>query len=164
MLNLVTLRPVEAADLQLVKRLWQLYRHDLSEFRGMLPDDTGLFTPGRLPSYLNNPDSCGYILYRDTGPVGFAFLSGLRIRPLRVSEFFVVRAVRRLGIGRDAARQLFARHPGNWEVAFQEENPGAAHFWRRFAAEICPAGYHEERRAVPGKPHVPPDIWLLLTT
>ncbi|MFF5177274.1 GNAT family N-acetyltransferase [Micromonospora sp. NPDC000316] len=163
MLSPVTLRQVLPDDLSLVNRLWQLYRHDLSEFRGTLPDGSGLFTSGRLPTYLQDPDSSGYLICQDRQPVGFAFVSGLEIQPLRVSEFFVVRAVRRLGVGRLAAQQLFAKHTGHWEVPFQEENPGAARFWRRLAAEMCPTGYREERRAVPGKPHIPPDTWLLLT-
>ncbi|MFG1952834.1 GNAT family N-acetyltransferase [Micromonospora sp. NPDC048830] len=164
MLSAVTLRSILSHDLPLVERLWQLYRHDLSEFRGMLPNDVGLFTAGRLPAYLDDPDTRGYIFYQDTSPVGFAFVSGLRAGPLHISEFFVVRAARRSGVGSHAARQLFARHKGQWEVAFQEENPGAARFWRRLAAEVCPAGHQEERRAVPGKPEIPPDTWLLFTT
>lgn len=160
----VTLRSVRPADLPLVERLWQLYRHDLSEFRGMLPDDRGLFTAGHLPTYLNDADSCGYLICQETRPVGFAFVSGLETQPLHIAEFFVVRAVRRSGVGSLAARQLFAKHAGRWEIAFQEENPGAARFWRRLAAEVCPSGYREERRAVPGKPHLPPDTWLGLTT
>ncbi|MEU8257285.1 GNAT family N-acetyltransferase [Micromonospora inaquosa] len=163
MLSPVTLRPILPDDLPLVERLWQLYRHDLSEFRGTLPDESGSFTLGRLPTYLQDPDSSGYIICQDTRPVGFAFVSSLEIQPLRIAEFFVVRAVRRSGVGSLAARQLFARHTGHWEVPFQEENPGAARFWRRLAAEVCPTGYHEEQRAVPGKPHIPPDTWLLLT-
>lgn len=65
-------------------------------------------------------------------------------------------------MGRHAARQLLSRYTGRWEIAFQEENPGAARFWRRLAVEVCPTGHREERRAVPGKPHLPPDTWLLL--
>jgi predicted acetyltransferase len=133
----------------------------------MLPDDMGLFTAGPLPTYLDDPDSAGYIICQDSRPVGFAFVSGvsgLEIQSMHISEFFVVRAVRRSGIGSLAARQLFAQHAGHWEVAFQEENPGAARFWRQLAVEVCPKGYREERRAIPGKPHLPPDTWLLLTT
>ncbi|MEU4555875.1 GNAT family N-acetyltransferase [Micromonospora violae] len=163
MLKPATLRSVLPGDLLLMERLWQLYRHDPSEFRDTLPDDVGLFTPGRLRTYLQDPDSAGYIICRDTRPVGFAFVSNLNIQPLRIAEFFVVRAVRRSGVGRLAAQQLFAKHRGHWEVPFQEENPGAARFWRRLAAEVCPTGYREERRAVPGKPHITPDTWLLLT-
>ena len=78
-------------------------------------------------------------------------------------EFFVVRAARGHGVGRAAADALFALYPGAWEIPFQEENAVAARFWRRVAAETAGEGVREERRPVPGKPHIPPDVWLSLT-
>jgi predicted acetyltransferase len=59
--------------------------------------------------------------------------------------------------------ELFARHPGEWEIPFQENNVAAARFWRRVAASVAGADVLEERRPVPGKPEVPPDVWLTLT-
>jgi hypothetical protein len=41
---------------QIVDRLWQLYRHDLSEFRRSMPDSEGLYEPGRLPTFFEDPD------------------------------------------------------------------------------------------------------------
>jgi predicted acetyltransferase len=79
-----------------------------------------------------------------------------------MSEFFVVRGARRQGLGRAAAAELFALYPGRWEIPFQEENAAAARFWRRVAAEVGES-VSEERRPVPGKPHIPPDVWLILT-
>ena len=35
-----------------VERLWQLYSHDMSEIRGTLPNQEGLYKPGRLATYL----------------------------------------------------------------------------------------------------------------
>jgi predicted acetyltransferase len=78
-------------------------------------------------------------------------------------EFFVVRAVRARGVGRAAAEALFALHPGAWEIPFQEENATAARFWRGVAAGAARDGVREERRPVPGKPHIPDDVWLAVT-
>jgi hypothetical protein len=61
------------------------------------------------------------------------------------------------------AIEVLRRHPGRWEIAFQEENPGAARFWRGIATELAGDAYQEERRPVPGKPHIPPDVWLTFT-
>ncbi|MET0161600.1 MAG: GNAT family N-acetyltransferase, partial [Microbacteriaceae bacterium] len=58
---------------------------------------------------------------------------------------------------------LFALYPGRWQIPFQEENVTAARFWRGVAAEVAAGGVDEERRPVPGKPHIPPDVWLSLT-
>jgi hypothetical protein len=47
-------------------------------------------------------------------------------------------------------------------VPFQNENPRAAAFWRRLAATTL-ADVSEATYAVPGKPHLPPDVWLTAT-
>lgn len=145
-----------------VEQLWQLYQHDLSEFRGTLPNDAGRFKPGRLPTYADDPDTCGYLIRGETALAGFAIVHGLSRQPKTLAEFFVVRAARRRRIGRAAALAVLARHPGSWEIAFQEENPAAARFWRGIAA-IAAVSSREERRPVPGKPAIPPDVWLTLT-
>lgn len=44
--------------------MWQLYTHDLSEFRGMIPGSEGLFKAGCLPSYLDAPDKGGYLIVK----------------------------------------------------------------------------------------------------
>jgi predicted acetyltransferase len=64
-------------------------------------------------------------------PAGFVFVRGLAAGagPLVMGEFLVVRAVRRRGVGRAAARMVLARHPGAWEIPFQEANAEAARFW-----------------------------------
>jgi hypothetical protein len=51
------------------------------------------------------------------------------------------------------------RHPGRWEVGFQNENPKAAGFWRRLAAEIG-TSVQERRQPVPDKAHIPDDVIL----
>jgi len=53
-----------------VERLSQLYRHDLSEFVGSLPDDEGLYKPGRLPGYFDDPDRGGYLIFNDSALAG----------------------------------------------------------------------------------------------
>jgi predicted acetyltransferase len=145
------------------ERLWQLYRHDLSEFRGTMPDEDGLFKTDRFLSFFGDPDRRGYLIYSGEALAGFTLVRGLSEEPRMIGEFFVIRAVRRQGVGYEAAGELLRLHPGRWEIAFQEENLKAARFWRRFAADMAGSGVLEELRPVPGKPAVTPDTWLLLT-
>jgi predicted acetyltransferase len=154
---------ITPGDRPVVERLWQLYAHDLSEFRGAMPDHEGLFRPGRLPSYFSDADRCGYLIRHGSAPAGFALVRGISEGPRVMGEYFVVRAARRQGVGREAAMQVLRTHPGSWEIPFQEQNPGAARFWRRVAEELAAASTREERRPVPGKPDVPADIWLMLS-
>ena len=90
------------------------------------------------------------------------YVRGVHTEPRVMGEFFVVRAARRSGVGRAAAVDAMRLHPGRWEIPFQEENPGAAAFWRRVATELVGSAWSEERRPVPEKPHIPPDVWLML--
>jgi predicted acetyltransferase len=159
-----SLQPVTHAQRPVVERLWQLYAHDLSAFRGSMPDGDGLYKAGRLPTYFDDPDRCGYLVCSGAALAGFALIRGLSDQPRVMGEFFVVRAARRRRVGHQAAVALLGRHPGRWEIAFQEENAGAARFWRRVATDAVGPAWAEERRPVPGKPQLPPDTWLLLST
>jgi predicted acetyltransferase len=85
---------------------------------------------------------------------------GLNGSPHVLNSFFVVRGTRRAGIGLRAVQEIVAKHPGPWEVAFQDDNPAAVCFWRRVATEIAGDAWAEDRRAVPGRPDLPPDVWI----
>ena len=156
----LSLAPVTGITRPVVERLWQLYRHDLSEFRGSLPDMAGAFHTRPLDPFLEGDDDRRAHLFLRDGPVGFALVSRATSAPRLMSEFFVVRAARRQGVGRAAVDALFALYPGRWQIPFQEENVAAARFWRGVAAEVAVGGVDEERRPVPGKPHIAPDVWL----
>jgi predicted acetyltransferase len=95
---------------------------------------------------------------------GFAAVGGLLGETRDVAEFFVVRSWRRRGIGTRAALGLIARFPGMWRIAFQEENPTAARFWRDVVRTVLGARYDQERRTVPDRPEVAPDVWTSFET
>ena len=158
------LRPLTAADTPVVERLWQLYSHDVSEIRGTLPNQEGRYRPGRLATYLGNPDDAdGYLIWHSGAPAGFAFVFGLSGALRKMGDFFVVRAARRQGVGREVIEELFARYPGRWEIGFQGHNRGAPEFWRRVVTAAVGTDWEEERRPVPDKPHIPDDHFILFT-
>lgn len=159
----VSVRLASDADRPVVERLWLMFSHDMSEFQGQLPGPDGSFRSGRLQSAFDDADWAPYLLTRDEGPVGFAFVRALS-GPARVlNSFFVVRGVRRTGIGLGAVARVLARHPGPWEVAFQDANAAAVRFWRRVAAESCGSAWTEEHRPIPGRPEATPDAWISFT-
>ncbi|SED80080.1 GNAT family N-acetyltransferase [Streptomyces sp. Ag109_O5-10] len=160
----VVVRPAVPGDRSTVDRLWLMFRHDLSEFRGLLPGPDGSFRGERVEDAFAAPGWAPYLFVRGGRPVGFAFVRALDA-PVRVlNSFFVVRGARRTGVGLAAVREVLARHPGRWEIAFQYENPGAVAFWRRVAAEAADGAWTEETRPVPGMPELPPDVWISFGT
>ncbi|UGQ12046.1 GNAT family N-acetyltransferase [Yinghuangia sp. ASG 101] len=156
----VSVRSAGAADRPVVERLWLMFRHDLSQFDGVLPDPDGTFHTDRLDVALTDSDWAAYLVSVGVRPAGLAFVRGLGGPKRVLNSFFVVRGARRAGIGLAAAQQVIARHPGPWEVAFQDANAAAVRFWRRVAGEIAGDTWTEERRPVPRRPELPPDVWI----
>lgn len=154
------LRLATAADRPLLDRLWLMFCHDLSEFRGVLPAPDGTFRSDRLHRAVDDPDWAAYVLMTDDRPVGLALVRGLTGGLRVLNSFFVVRGLRRKGVGMHAVHDLISRYPGPWEVAFQDDNAAAVRFWRRVATTVSGDGWTEERRPVPGKPELPPDVWI----
>lgn len=155
-----TVRPASAADHAVLERLWLMFKHDMSEFQGGLPGPDGTYRSDRLTAAFTSPERQAYVLTSDDHPVGFAIVRGLAAPTRVLNSFFVVRGARRRGVGLAAVRDVVGRHPGAWEVAFQEANAGAVRFWRKVATSLAGARWTEERRAVPGRPELPPDVWI----
>ena len=159
----VELESVTAQSRPVVENLIQLYVHDLSQFRLSRPDESGRFNHDeRYAVYFSEPDRCAYLFRDVSGPIGFGLIRGLNESRRLMAGFFVVRGVRRLGVGHDAALAMLRRHPGAWEIPFQEENVGAARFWRDVAVSAVGNEWTEDRRPVPGKPDIPDDVWITL--
>ena len=158
------LRPATAEDRPVLERLWQLFAHDLSERSGALPGPDGAYRAERLAAAFEDPDREPHLVVLDGRPAGFAVVRGLSGPARVVNAFFVVRSVRRRGIGREAAAAVLALHAGAWEVPFQDDNAPAVAFWRRVAQDAVGDTWSEERRPVPGRPDAAPDVWISFDT
>ena len=160
----MTVRRVGSAEVAVLERLWLMFRHDLSELRGVLPHPDGTFRSERLHAAVEDPAWAAYLVRAHDRPVGLALVRALD-RPVRVlNAFFVVRGARRTGVGSVAVQEVLRRHPGPWEVAFQADNEAAVHFWRRVARATAGDRWTEETRAVPDRPDLPPDVWIAFST
>lgn len=161
----VTVGEVGEAQHEAVEHLWQLDRHDMSEFWGTLPGPDGRYDTHRLDLAFGDPERRVYLIHYGRHPAGFATTRPLPDGATSIVGFFVVRALRRRGVGRRAALELVVRQRrGRWAIAFQEANAGAARFWRRVAAEAVGADWREEIGPVPDKPEELQDRWVLLDT
>ena len=159
LLPTLTVRRVTIEDRRVLERLWLLFRHDLSRFTGVLPRADGTFRSERLEAALTDPGWAAFLACCGDSPVGFAFVRSLERQPFVLNSFFVVAAVRGTGVSSALAHEVVTTFPGTWEVAFQEANTVATHFWRKVAAAHSP-DWTEERRAVPGRPDLPADSWI----
>ena len=129
----VTVEPVAFGDKAVLRRLMQLYLHDMSEFTGDDVDAHGEFAYRYFDHYWA-PDAGEerYPLFirADGSLAGFALVRKVGDE-WQMAEFFVMRRFRRSGIGGEAAVMVFRRFAGPWFVHQLERNLPAQAFWPR---------------------------------
>ncbi len=154
---MVTLEPATRADGVLLANLLELYSHDMSEIFAVEVGADGRFGYSKLPLYFSQPEQrFPFLIRRDGEVAGFAL--AMRGSPasddpqsLDVAEFFVLRRLRRFGVGREAARLLWDRIRGTWFVRVSIGNRAGIPFWESVIDEYSAGAYSQ--REQPGGEH-----------
>jgi predicted acetyltransferase len=133
----VELNPVAEQHKSVLANLIQLYCYDFSEIRGFDLTAHGTFTHRYLDHYFTDDTREACFITAGGVLAGFTLTRRLDDGVREVSEFFVARRHRRHGTGQAAAHQMFRRHPGPWQLAFDHANHPAAQFWSRVTASIA---------------------------
>ncbi|MEV4767487.1 GNAT family N-acetyltransferase [Micromonospora chokoriensis] len=159
----VGLTPVDRSHRAVLSNLGQLYRHDLSEAYGHLPNDDGTFNDRPLDRFLAgvDPQSRAWLITAAGRTAGFALTTPAE-GGMSIASFFVVRALRRTGVGRAAAIHVISLFPGRWRIGFQRYNPGVEAFWSTVATQV--SGTTWEIHDGPAAEARPPDTFISFTT
>jgi predicted acetyltransferase len=135
-----TLVRVAAAELPVLRRVFEFYLYDFSESLGLrVRDDGGFVNDEKWEHELARPNVDRWLVRVGQAWAGLAivahesWLDG-QAGVHDVDEFFVMRWYRRHGVGRQVATRLFETYPGPWEVRVLESNHSAAAFWRSVIA------------------------------
>lgn len=145
-----------------IQSVYRDYLDDLAPGTGTFPalGEVGHREPDQLLRWFGDPDSFPLVILRSSEPVGFALVvrggagagpergAGAASQPraavdYRMAEFFITRAMRRLGIGATAVRLIFSRFAGRWEITEYLRNTSAVSFWRRVVASYTRGNYRE---------------------
>ena len=129
--------------------LLQLYLYDLADVMPWDVGASGRFGERALDGLWTDPRRHPFLFRVGGRLAGFAIVDrGSRLTGdpgvWDVGEFFVLRRYRRRGVGERAARALFGRFPGPWEVRQLAANAGATAFWRAVIGRYT-GGRFEER-------------------
>jgi len=141
----------------LLQNLLELYIHDLSEIFPVELGPEGHFGYDKLSLYWAEPAARHAFLIKCGSRVaGFALAtrgSPATDNPedLDVAEFFVLRAHRRSGVGRQAAFRLWDSLPGQWVVRVSEANRAGRPFWSEVIRSYTSGVFDESTRSgLPG--------------
>ena len=139
-IDCVTLAEVPADQKHVITNLIQLYKYDFSGFAeigspyGEVGAD-GRYVYDGLDRYWHEDGLFALTTHADGRLAGFILVDRWSAldRPIdhSVGEFFVLQKYRRIGVGSRAAKSLFHRWPGRWEVSVAWYNKPAVAFWRK---------------------------------
>ncbi|HET9388452.1 MAG TPA: GNAT family N-acetyltransferase [Steroidobacteraceae bacterium] len=138
-------------------RLWigSIYREYLDDLSvqntGLFPrlGEVGHREPDQIARWFGDRRAYPLIILKSEERVGFAMVARGASSPgrtpveYRMAEFFIVRASRRLGIGRTAVQLILNRFAGTWEITEYLRNPDAVNFWRRVVSGYTLGRYQE---------------------
>jgi len=150
---IITVEPASQLDYPVLANLLQLYLHDFSVLGGPPIGADGRFDYPRLEAYWFEKGRYPFLIWADGNLAGFVLVAERQLlepdaNPPEIGhevvEFFVVRVLRRRGVGAAAAGELCAQFPGRWWVGELTSNEPAIAFWRRVIGDITRGVYDEE--------------------
>jgi predicted acetyltransferase len=151
----VDLVPAAAAHKPILENLLQLDLHDFSEVVSLEVGPDGRFDYPHLELYWSDPGRYPFLGVVDGTWAGFAFIKQMP-HPAGegfiwdMAEFFVMRGLRRRGIGIRLAHLAFRHFPGGWQVRVMESNSAACQFWRNAVESFAGASALPARVRVDG--------------
>ncbi len=155
----LNVRHAGAEDRPVLERLWLLFRHDLSQVTGDLPRADGTFRSERLDAALRVRD--GPRSWRAAGTHRWAspLHRSLEREPFILNSFFVVAAARGTGVSAAFGARGGGHVPGDVGGGVPRGQQRRNALLAKVAAAHSPH-WTEERRVVPGRPHLPRDTWI----
>lgn len=143
-------------DQPIVENLARFYVYDMYRHCGFIEDafwkvpENGLFECVDLSSYWNEPGRHPFIIRVDEELAGFALVNKVGSSSdvdWNMGEFFVVSKFQGRGVGRRAAKMIFDRFPGVWEVRQIPQNQPAVDFWEKVVSEYTNGDYERSQKA-----------------
>lgn len=120
-------------DREVVGRLLELNAYEFSRLDGRSIGGDGLYGYRYLDAYWSERDRFPYLVRVVEELAGLALVR--RVDSVwHMSEFLILPKFRRAGIGTQAARQVFAAHPGPWQVRQIAGHDEGTRFWHRAIA------------------------------
>jgi predicted acetyltransferase len=144
----INIIPATESDRPILVNLIQLYLYEFTAFKEWDLEEDGRFQDHLLDGCWTTDERNPFLIRANGNLAGFAIvdsrshLSGDR-GTWDVGDFFVLRRYQGRGVGEHAARELFDRFRGRWEVRQMAANLGAQAFWRKVIARYT-GGLFEE--------------------
>lgn len=137
------LKQITFEDKSVLQNLMQLYQYDFSEFNQEIINRHGLFGYKYLDNYWTEEGRYPFFVLVEDELAGFVLIRQAN-GETEIAEFFIMRKFRGSNLGKDVARKIFERFPGNWQVAQEHDNKAAQIFWRKVVEQYTNGKYESK--------------------
>lgn len=142
----VTLEPIRIEQKPVLVQMMELYNYDFSEFSGDDISEYGYFGYPHIDDYWNEAGRYPFFIRVNGKLAGLALVRSCSEyapmdEPHSMAEFFVMKKYRHMGVGISAAKMVFDRFPGGWEISVWSNNTGAKGFWSRVVEDYTAGNY-----------------------
>jgi len=133
---------IKLADIyekEIITKLLQLYLTELYRFDDISPDpknEKGEYVYPYLDSYWLEDDRYPYLFYCGGKLAGFALVRK-ETDYYELSEFYVLPAFRRRGLGMACVTDIFRKHHGSWRIGFNKQNQASRQLWQKLARNLA---------------------------
>lgn len=134
----IELELIDISDKSILSQMLQDYQLEISG------DNSGGYK--YLDLYWEKENRHPFFIKVDGELAGFALVNGHTIvskGATNFAEFYILKKYRKNGIGKIAAKMVFAMFPGEWEVRQIVENPIAHVFWNKVISEYSNGKFQE---------------------
>lgn len=155
------LQEAKINDYPTIQNMARFYVYDMSRYCGEEPGwecpDDGLFENFDLKPYFTNSDCHAFFIMVGDEKAGFAMINKAGSVPevdWNMGDFFVLAKFQGKGIAEQAAKLVFERFKGCFEVATMPLNTKAHRFWLRVISSVTGQACQSEEKIIQKpKPH-----------
>lgn len=129
-----------------LKQMIELYEYDFSEFNDQDLNEHGYYGYKYFDHYWTEEDRHPFFILVGGKYAGFVLVNSHCYikqsgQAKSIAEFFVMRKYRRGGIGKQAAKMIFDKFKGDWEVLQHGNNEASQYFWVNVIDEYTQGEY-----------------------
>ncbi|MDO5569143.1 MAG: GNAT family N-acetyltransferase [bacterium] len=135
---------IQKEEENILKRLLQLYLHDISNYFTIdFDESSGLYLYDNLDKYFDNSNNYAYFIKNEQSLLGFMLIDS-NDNEMIVQEIFILNQYKNKGIGKNAIYSVFNKHKGNWLIKSLPCSEPSERFWNRTIKEYTNNKYEVE--------------------
>lgn len=131
-----SVRIAAVTERNIIDNLLQLYLKEIQLFEVRISTSEGRLVYPHLKHYWQNPQRYPFLMFKEQEIAGFALVrvdkdpsNGELVT--EISDLFILKGLRRQGLGEKMAVRLLDMFPGNWRLGVLKGNKEALCFWER---------------------------------